>query len=96
MAGKSGAAEIRLMLGSKYVRTGMWKSRVDNGVPRGFVETIGLSEGWGAVKGPWAEWQRPVLILISDLPATGHISGLLVTNPGLWCSSVKQRAFCQV
>lgn len=74
MAGKSEAAEIRVMVGSKYVRTGMWESSVDNGVTQGFVETIGLSEGWGAVKGLWAEWQRPVLILISDLPATGHIS----------------------
>ena len=74
MAGKSEAAEIRVMVGSKYVRTGMWESSVDNGVTQGFVETIGLSEGWGAVKGLWAEWQRPVLILTSDLPATGHIS----------------------
>ena len=51
MAGKSEAAEIRVMVGSKYVRTGMWESSVDNGVTQGFVETIGLSEGWGAVKG---------------------------------------------
>lgn len=76
-----GLLKIRVALGSRYVRTGTWKSCEENGVPWGFAGTIDLSEERGAVKGLWAEWQRPVLILVPDLPPAGYINLHFVTTP---------------
>lgn len=48
--GRVGLGNINVISESGYVREGLWKSCIDNGVPWVCLGTIGLSEEWGTMK----------------------------------------------